>query len=129
MNNKYNQDVQALGDEINDYALDQVTVPMKPGDPAGPASGGNKVPNRIGTISASKTGQYTASHRNISNLIAGQPRIKPKGRQTPTKGGKSSQINLNRSVDEIPATVSYNTKVFNREIEALRNEEEALLKF
>ena len=28
-----------------------------------------------------------------------------------------------------PATVSYNTKVFNKEIMALRNEEEALLKY
>ena len=31
--------------------------------------------------------------------------------------------------DAEPTTVSYNTKVFNKEILALRNEEEALLRF
>ena len=43
--------------------------------------------------------------------------------------GKASQIVLSRSIEDEPATVSYNTKVFNREITALRNEEEALLKY
>lgn len=51
------------------------------------------------------------------------------GRQTPTKGGESSMIKLSRSIDQQPVTVSYNTKVFNKEIMALRGEEEALLKY
>ena len=44
---------------------------------------------------------------------------------------KAYQINLQNQAGEgeQPATVSYNTKVFNREIMALRNEEEALLRF
>ena len=33
-----------------------------------------------------------------------------------------------KSIDDEPRTVSYNTKVFNKEIMALREEEEALLK-
>ena len=52
-----------------------------------------------------------------------------KGRQTPTNGGSSNQILLKKSLEEEPATVSYNTKVFNKEIMALREEEEALLKY
>jgi len=36
---------------------------------------------------------------------------------------------MTKSIDAEPATVSYNTKVFNREIMALKNEEEALLKY
>lgn len=50
-------------------------------------------------------------------------------RQTPTHGGSSSQITLKRPFDEEPTTVSYNTKVFNKEIQALREEEETLLKY
>jgi len=38
-------------------------------------------------------------------------------------------IKLSRSIDQQPVTVSYNTKVFNKEIMALRGEEEALLKY
>ena len=46
--------------------------------------------------------------------------------------GKASQVVLARRasaerMDEV-TTVSYNTKIFNREISALRSEEEALLK-
>ena len=46
-------------DEVDDYALDQVTVPIKPGDPAGPASGG-KAPGRLGKA-GSKTSAYTSN--------------------------------------------------------------------
>ena len=38
------------------------------------------------------------------------------------------QITMAKSIDDEPRTVSYNTKVFNKEIIALREEEEALLK-
>ena len=65
----------------------------------------------------------------MGNLISSQPKTKVKERLTPTKGGKAGQINLGKSIEEVPTTVSYNTKVFNKEIEALRSEEEALLKF
>ena len=34
-----------------------------------------------------------------------------------------------KGLDDEPTTVSYNTKVFNKEIMALRNEEEALLRY
>ena len=42
--------------------------------------------------------------------------------------GPVSGVNDSPNTTE-PVTVSYNTKVFNREIRALRNEEEALLNF
>ena len=110
----------------NESAL---SILSTPGDhPAGPVSGGiNTVNKRSLDISADNSYR---SHANLpGQKSTNQFLIRPKGRQTPTKGGVSSQINLARSAEEKPSTVSYNTKVFNREIVALRNEEEALIKY
>ena len=78
-------------------------------------------------INGAKNNSLSA-YRSSVNLHQPQLKVKVKGRQTPTKGGNASQINLSRSLEEDPTTVSYNTRVFNKEIMALRNEEEALLK-
>ena len=45
----------------------------------------------------------------------------------PVKSASKYQINMKD--EQEPTTVSYNTKVFNREIMALRKEEEALLRY
>ena len=43
---------------------------------------------------------------------------------------ENSRVNLAaKSNEDEPATVSYNTKVFNKEVVALRNEQEALLNY
>ena len=79
--------------------------------PAGPASGGNSAIQR-------KT-KKALSALNYSSANA-----------IPIGGNKRAyQINLTNQGDAEPTTVSYNTKVFNKEILALRNEEEALLRF
>ena len=78
--------------------------------PAGPASGGNSVVRKS---------KKALSQLNYSSANA-----------IPTGGNKRAyQINLTNQGDAEPTTVSYNTKVFNKEILALRNEEEALLRF
>ena len=47
-----------------------------------------------------------------------------------TSRKENSRVNLAAKSDESePATVSYNTKVFNKEVVALRNEQEALLNY
>ena len=97
---------------INQSALSNITD-VQPGDPAGPVSGSIQ--------------QLKSKTRDLT--VAYQPKAKVKGRLTPTKGGRANQINMTKSIDAEPATVSYNTKVFNREIMALKNEEEALLKY
>lgn len=45
------------------------------------------------------------------------------------RGGHANEIKMAKSIDDEhePRTFSYNTKVFNKEIIALRKEEEALL--
>ena len=63
---------------------------------------------------------------NEYQTVAGK-RVEVKERLTPTKGGRSNLITMAKSIEDEPRTVSYNTKVFNREIMALREEEEALL--
>ena len=92
---------------------------VKPGEPAGPASGGTSSAKRYVNNSASKFDKRSNSFATLTQGV--QPLL-----------GKASQINMTRRasaerMDEA-TTVSYNTKIFNREISALRSEEEALLK-
>ena len=91
-----------------------LSIEIKTAQPAGPASGGNSVPPKT-----SKKALSSLNHRSVSSLpVTGKNNV-----------SKAYQINLRHQVETEPATVSYNTKVFNKEIMALRNEEEALLKF
>ena len=115
-------------------APQRVAQKVRPGDPAGPASGGTTAAAKKHQKSAQRIPQYdqngrpiaaekpwvtTDQLRNKKAQLRGQPQIQK----------KASQIVLSRPIEEEPATVSYNTKVFNKEITALRNEEEALLKY
>ena len=93
-----------------------VSVGLKTVEPAGPASGGNSMPSK-----KSKKALSSLNHNSSVNLLP----ITNKNNPT-----KAYQINLRHQTEAAePATVSYNTKVFNKEIMALRNEEEALLKY
>ena len=63
---------------------------------------------------------------NDYSTVSGK-KVAVKDRLTPTRGGRSKQLSMAKSIEDEPRTFSYNTKVFNREIMALREEEEALI--
>ena len=94
---------------------------VRPGDPAGPASGGTSSAKRHVNSTARIFDKRSNSYATLNPSQLGQSLL-----------GKASFHVIQRrasaeKMDE-PTTVSYNTKIFNREISALRNEEEALLK-
>ena len=119
---------QQMNLQENDSTLEFLSInsqKFKSSDPAAPASG---VFN--GKKSIARTMQSPYTRRPVGGTVnSSQVNLKVNGRRTPTKGGESSQIKLSKSIDQEPVTVSYNTKVFNKEIMALRGEEEVLLKY
>ena len=112
----------------NAVAPPRVAQKVRPGDPAGPASGGTTGNAKKHLKSAPRIPQYDMNGRPIAPEKPWVTTEQIRNRKAQPRG-KASQIVLSRSIEEEPATVSYNTKVFNKEITALRNEEEALLKY
>ena len=93
---------------------------VRPGEPAGPVSGGAVVPKR--TLKTSLEPYY---NRNTAanKLFRDMNEKKTLSSVQITSRLENSRVNLAAKSDENdPATVSYNTKVFNKEVISLRNE-------